>query len=93
MNYLSCKCYGFWYWGGFCLKKEKMYVGGNKAHDIGLSNELALLFKDKTVVDLGAGLGHYCPIISRKAKECDSYDGLVNIEEVTNGKVKYLNLA
>lgn len=93
LNILSCKCRGIGYWGGFCLKKEKIYVGGNQAHDIGLSNALANLFKDKTVVDLGAGLGWYCPIISKTAKRCDQYDGSVNIEEITHNKVKYLNLA
>lgn len=93
LNYLSCKCKGIGYWGGFCLKKEKYCIGGNQNHDINLSNELADIFKDKTVVDLGAGLGWYCPIISKKSKKCDQYDGSVNIEEVTNGKVKYLNLA
>lgn len=77
----------------FCLTKEQIYVGGNQAYDKGLSNELAKLFKDKTVVDLGCGLGWYCPIISKESKQCDQYDGSVNIEELTNGKVKYLNLA
>lgn len=45
------------------------------------------------MVDLGAGLGWYCPIVSNYSKVCDEYDGSVNIEEATNGRVKYLNLA
>lgn len=93
MNNLSCDCKGIGYWGGFCLKKNSMYVGGNNVHDEGLANKLADLFEKKSVVDLGCGLGWYCPIISKKSKKCDQYDGSVNIEEVTNGKVKYLNLA
>lgn len=93
LNYISCKCSGIGYWGGFCLSKKNKYVGGNSAYDIALSNELAKLFKEKEVVDLGAGLGMYCPIISRMARKCDQYDGSVNIEEITHGKTKYLNLA
>lgn len=93
INYLSCKCKGIGYWGGFCLKRGNYYVGGNQVHDTDLTNELANMFKNKTVVDLGAGLGWYCPIISQKSKKCDQYDGSVNIEDITKGKVKYLNLA
>lgn len=93
LNYISCECKRIGYWGGFCLKKDKMHVGGNDILDIVLSNKLAELFKDKTVVDLGCGLGKYCPIISKKSKICDQFDGAVNIEEVTDGKIKYLNLA
>lgn len=93
MNNISCVCKGIGYWGGFCLGNGNKYVGGNKGYDISLSYRLADLFKDKTVVDLSAGLGWYCPIISRKSKKCDQFDGSVNIEEVTKGKVKYLNLA
>lgn len=93
LNYLSCNCKGIGYWGGFCLNKIKKVVGYNYVNDDILANTLGRLFKNKRVVDLGAGLGQYCPIVSKYSKVCDQYDGSVNIEEVTNGKVKYLNLA
>lgn len=93
LNILSCYCKGIGFWGGFCLKNDKKYVGHNDEHDVNLAVYLRDLFKGKSVVDLGAGLGWYCPIISEKSKKCDQYDGSVNIEEVTQGKVKYLNLA
>lgn len=92
MNKLSCSCRGVGYWGGFCLnisKARKMFVGC----DLDLANKLSELFKGKKVVDLGGGLGWYCKIIGGKAESCDEYDGSVNIEEATNGTVKYLNLA
>lgn len=92
MNYLSCKCKGLGYWGGFCLNK-KLIMERKNIEDKNLSNELANLFRDKTVVDLGAGLGKYCNTISMKSSICDEYDGSIGIEEETKGRVKYLNLA
>lgn len=93
LNYLSCYCKGIGYWGGFCLEKEKKEVGGNEMHDEKLATTLGKNFINKKVADFGAGLGWYCPIVSKYSKVCDEYDGSVNIEDVTNGKVKYINLA
>lgn len=93
LNYLSCRCKGIGFWGGFCLDKENKEVGYNYAHDEKLAYTLGKLLKNKRVADFGAGLGWYCPIIKKYSKVCDEYDGSVNIEEVTNGRIKYLNLA
>lgn len=73
MNYLSCKCKGIGYWGGFCLNK-KLVEERNNIQDTQLANELGKLFKNKAVIDLGAGLGKYCNIISKKSSVCDEYD-------------------
>lgn len=93
LNYLSCTCKGIGFWGGFCLNNNKEEVGHNFSHDDKLAEKLGLFLKNKRVADFGAGLGWYCPTISKSAKVCDQYDGSVNIEEVTDGRVKYLNLA
>lgn len=93
LNYLSCKCKGIGYWGGFCLEKDRKNVGGNEVHDEKLANTLGNLFINKRVADFGAGLGWYCPIISKYSKVCDEYDGSANIEDITHGRIKYFNLA
>lgn len=79
-------------WGGYCITKQNPYVGFNYVLDVGLAKEIGLLFKNKSIIDLGAGLGQYCDVI-RRCTTCDAYDGSKNVEVVTKGKVKYLNLA
>lgn len=79
-------------WGGFCITKQHPNTGWNYILDYGLATKIGLIFKNKTIIDLGAGLGQYCEVI-RNYSTCDAYDGSKNVEIVTNGKVKYLNLA
>lgn len=47
----------------------------------------------KTVLDLGAGTGGYGKIIAGKAKQVECYDGVANIEDLTNGYVKRADLS
>ena len=81
--------------GGFCLTKRDV-VGGNSNVDIRLANYLEReVFAGKTVVDLGAGLGHYGKIYRRKSSKVAGwvgYDGAMNVGHVTNGLVKFMDL-
>ncbi|CAL4114078.1 unnamed protein product [Meganyctiphanes norvegica] len=45
--------------GGFCLSKHKLLSGSNWLWDSELCKRMELLFGHATVVDFGAGLGHY----------------------------------
>lgn len=81
--------------GGFCLTKSK-FAGGNQMFDRPLADFLAHhVFKDQTVVDLGAGLGHYGKIFQEPnspVKAWVGYDGAINVEEVTEGLVRFMDL-
>lgn len=78
--------------GAFCITKQHPHTGWNYILDLGLATEIGNIFKNKTIIDLGAGLGQYCDVI-RNYTTCEAYDGAKNVEIVTQGKVKYLNLA
>ena len=82
--------------GGFCLTEEEN-VGGNQIVDQYLVRYLAEnVFAGKTVVDLGADLGHYGKIFREegsKVKEWEGYDGTMNVEKVTNGLVHFMDLS
>jgi len=82
--------------GGFCLTKGR-YVGGNQRYDENLAHALASqVIKGGTVVDLGAGLGHYGKLLLEDETDpvaaWEGYDGAVNVEEVTDGLIKYMDL-
>ena len=81
--------------GGFCLTKQTV-IGGNNWVDKPLGNYLRdKLFKDSSVVDLGAGLGHYGKIFTEKGSPVRSwvgYDGAMNVQSATDGLVKYMDL-
>ena len=80
--------------GGFCLTKGK-YAGGNNMVDEPMANFLAdVVFRDKTVVDLGAGLGHYGEIFKKSKSKVDwvGYDGAINVQGATDGLVKFMDL-
>jgi hypothetical protein len=79
--------------GGFCLTKGKN-IGGNQMYDKPLAEYFANhIFSGQTVVDLGAGLGHYGKIFSStKVKEWVGYDGAINVQEQTDGLVRFMDL-
>jgi hypothetical protein len=83
--------------GGFCLDKDDPHVGGNQLYDKPMADFLGSnVFNGKKVVDLGAGLGHYGKIFKEsKDYKVDwvGYDGAINVQEATNGLVKYMDLA
>ena len=71
--------------GGWCN------LAVDKAHrtDEGLAAELATLFKGRTVVGLGDGLGVYRKLILNTGKVAtyDAFDGAPNIHDITHGQV------
>jgi hypothetical protein len=81
--------------GGFCLTKGR-YAGGNNMHDVPMATFLAQnIFNGKSVVDLGAGLGHYGTIFQKvEGVKVDwvGYDGAINVQGATDGLVRFMDL-
>ena len=81
--------------GGFCLTNTT-FTGGNEMYDRPMADFLAhSVFKDQTVVDLGAGLGHYGKIFREPGspvKAWVGYDGAINVDAVTEGLVRFMDL-
>lgn len=81
--------------GGYCLTKENT-IGGNHMYDRPMAEYLAEnVLAGKTVVDLGAGLGHYGKIFKEegsKVADWKGYDGALNINVVTDGLVNFMDL-
>jgi cyclopropane fatty-acyl-phospholipid synthase-like methyltransferase len=53
------------------------------------------IFNGKSVVDLGAGLGHYGVILSKVAGttvDWVGYDGAINVQGATDGLVRFMDL-
>ena len=81
--------------GGFCLTKTTN-VGGNWMVDTSLAEYLRdNVFNGMNVVDLGAGLGHYGKIFTKKGSPVKSwvgYDGAMNVLSATDGLVHFMDL-
>jgi len=82
--------------GGFCISEKRKNIGGNEIVDESLAEYLAKnVFVDKTVVDLGAGLGHYGKYFRKEGSKVAGwvgYDGALNVNRVTDGLVKFMDL-
>ena len=81
--------------GGFCLTKRKV-IGDNNWVDKSLAIHLQeILFKDASVIDLSAGLGHCGKIFTEQGLPMRSwvgYDGAMNVQNVSDGLVRFMNL-
>jgi hypothetical protein len=79
--------------GGFCLTHGK-HLGGNEYFDAPMAQFLAeKIFNGATVVDLGAGLGHYGRLFQNTpVKKWNGYDGAINIKEATDSFVRFMDL-
>ena len=79
--------------GGYCLTRSK-HVGSNHEFDASLAKFLAeKVFHGATVVDLGAGLGHYGKLFQNTTvKKWTGYDGAINVQEATDGYVRFMDL-
>lgn len=80
--------------GGFCLTKRKN-IGGNQMFDTQLAQFLGNnVFSGHTVIDLGAGLGHYGNLFRQNpnVKGWVGFDGAMNVQDQTNGLVKFMDL-
>lgn len=62
--------------------------------DKSLAEYLSHFFLDKSVVDLGAGVGRYGQYLldSGRVKEWHGYDGALNVNAVSEGPVKFMDL-
>ena len=98
---LSCKVNGLGPNGGFCLDPvQKKSVGSNHAFDKGIAEEMSTLFlgsmsSNVSVVDFGCGFGQYGKYFKTTSSnriEWVGYDGSENIESVTSGFVKFIDL-
>ncbi|KAK2714218.1 uncharacterized protein LOC136040163 [Artemia franciscana] len=120
---MSCKEKGIGKTGGFCLDEDNILVGGNKLWGPEFAKGMENIFKNSSVLDLGAGLGHYGRYFLRKREyifedkfrdieksiffdriediintpkrilHYEGYDGALNIEKVTSGFIKHIDLA
>mmetsp|Transcript_26548 Transcript_26548/g.41650 ORF Transcript_26548/g.41650 Transcript_26548/m.41650 type:complete len:347 (+) Transcript_26548:105-1145(+) len=81
--------------GGFCLTMNN-HIGGNWLVDTALGNHLRdNVFNGMSVVDLGAGLGHYGKIFREEGSPVKSwvgFDGAMNVERATDGLVRFMDL-
>jgi len=81
--------------GGFCLTRGRI-IGGNNIVDLALANYLRdNIFNGITVVDLGAGLGHYGKIFTEKGSPVKlwvGFDGAMNVQSATDGLVRFMDL-
>jgi hypothetical protein len=98
---LSCALNGVGPTGGFCLSESVTTIGGNDILSTVLSEELFELFGGSSVIDLGAGVGHYERHWESLAEEgkngpgptsVRAFDGAENVEAVTKGKVQWADL-
>jgi hypothetical protein len=88
---LSCQVNGIGPTGGFCLSKDAVHVGGNHQWDAPMCQKMADMFAGKTVLDLGAGLGHYGKCLGEADPSITWFgvDGSEGIENAT-GMVTHL---
>jgi hypothetical protein len=81
--------------GGFCLTRTSR-IGGNWMVDTSLAEYLRdHLFANATVVDLGAGLGHYGKIFiasNSPVKSWVGFDGAMNVQSATDNLVRFMDL-
>jgi hypothetical protein len=77
--------------GGWCNR----VVAAEHRTDAGLAKALAMFFYGSRVAGLGDGLGHYQRLVTDDGfvARYDAYDGSPFVEELTNGRVRFLDLA
>lgn len=87
VNYgeLYCEKHGIGPTGGFCVKSDTEGVGGNNEWDQPTCTLLADVFAEKTVLDIGCGLGWYGKCLNQADKNVKwtGLDGSEGIEKAT----------
>ena len=80
--------------GAFCVSATVPEVGGNAFLDKGVAAGLcAAAGAGASVLDLGAGVGHYAAPYAACNLTWRGYDGAANIEEATRGTVAWADLS
>lgn len=70
----------------------KLGKGYNYFLDKNLVEALGEIFYNQTVLELGAGKGRYTEALKAKVSAISGYDGAPNVEEETNGFIKWADL-
>ena len=85
--------------GAWCLREASRYDGQPLAEqhyvDSGISRVLSMVFRNHSVLDLGAGSGQYGLSFARAPATGVNYtgvDGALNVERFTNGRVQWADL-
>lgn len=81
--------------GGWCIHNTKeLGEGGFHKTDLKLAQALALFFKGKRVASFGDGPGRYKKILDESGQLAvyDAYDGAPYSEQLSEGRVKFLDL-
>lgn len=88
---LSCQYRGVGPTGGFCLDASKKLLGDAGCLAQPLASQLALLFANGSVIDVGAGAGTYGKFFSKHARSVRwvGVDGAENVEEASNRRVRF----
>lgn len=81
--------------GGYVYThNSKDPIGGHGFYDPNIIDVLRKSIpKHFRIADFGAGLGHYTKALRKAGLNIDAFDGAVGIEQVTNGVVKFKDLA
>ena len=93
---LSCDRSGVGPTGGFCLKKgRRERVGGNFYMSSVLARELGMLFANRSVLDVGCGLGQYGRYFKEHAPSVrwHGIDGAEGVENVTGHLVSFVDIS
>lgn len=92
---LSCKVMGIGPTGGFCRSKADPKAGGGSFLGEHLAHKLGNIFDNAAVIDMGCGLGQYGRYFKQHFSGVSwlGVDGSENIEEATDGFVKFLDLS
>ena len=101
---VACEATGVGPTGGFCLNhtsgkkacsSRHIYCGNNDCIANTMAAHFAVLYKNRSVLDLGCGVGSYGAYFHRHAPSVTWFgvDGAENVEEVTNGLVQWADLA
>ncbi|KAK9907483.1 hypothetical protein WJX75_004473 [Coccomyxa subellipsoidea] len=90
---LSCAADGVGPTGGVCLDADGRHNGREiGSFDAVLAQNLAAFFGPRSVLDLGCGLGEYGRAFQELGVAWEGFDGVENIEEITDHFVRWADL-
>ena len=93
----SCAVRGVTRSGAFCYTAADPFVGGNHLWCRPLAEALSILFAERSVIDLGGGLGRYTHYFRNRRPRlvgpARCVDGAPNVREATGGVCEHMDLA